>query len=509
MPDKWEKYAEDVTPQQAGGDKWEKYAEINPTAQISAGPGLATRILRPVGEAIEGVGSSLWQTGLGGYGLLRKAGLPLPPAEEVLPSIRERTATPPTTAGKVGEFLGTAGQFLIPGAAVGRGVKAVEAATAGTKLSRLAPIAARTLGEAASAGGVEAVRSGGDIKKAAEAAALGGAAGGVAAAAAPIGKVVIRALTDLWGRATGAGGEALRVGASTARKEYVDAMRSKITETRIVQDVRDAVQSIAEKRAAAYQSAFGNLDQTIGLDLGPARTEAVNQLGNWGVRVGKLGLDFSGSKVVSKSEQKLMRQALQDVTSWADRSPAGLDTLKQRIYAYADSASPQTQPFFNRLGESIRKNLQDNVPGYKELTKEYAEASEVLTTVRKELSVGSKNPGDTLRKLQYAFNQNNAFRGIVLDMLDAAAGTHLKEELAGYSLKGLTARGLAGTAESLGILYHPAMLARTLTFGSPRVVGETMALISKLRRATPSLPWTPVVPAAVSSPGPGLPSPPQ
>ncbi len=122
------------------------------------------------------IASGAAHTGLGAYGILKKgakfAGLgDLPEAPESV----KRFAS--------GEDLGTVGkairggeqlaEFALPGGVVTKGVKAV------SKLGKIAQVGARALGEAASAGGVAGVQSGGDIETAAHSALWAGAASGL------------------------------------------------------------------------------------------------------------------------------------------------------------------------------------------------------------------------------------------------------------------------------------------------------------------------------------------
>jgi hypothetical protein len=224
--------------------------------------------------------------------------------------------------------------------------------------------------------------------------------------------------------------------------------------------------------------------------LNPASVdqELTKQLAAYKVNMlGRNRSAFAGSPIVNKEDQSLMMRAVGDVKGWKNFTPAGLDTLKQRLTGYASDASGQAQPFFYRIAAAAKDELNTNVPGYQALTKDYEDASELLKTVRKELSADHPNPGTTFRKLSYALNQHNEFRKVLLEDLDRAAGTDVSGQIAGYHLRQLVPRGLAGVGAGLAAAYEHdprALLAGAI--GSPRVAGELMSLVSSMRKYTPN-----------------------
>jgi hypothetical protein len=308
-----------------------------------------------------------------------------------------------------------------------------------------------------------------------------------------VSKPIIKSLSDWWGKATGAGGEALRTGANAvtpaARKAYMDALRNKTSETQIVNDLKGALNNVTTKRASDYKSAVGKLNQGIQTDIAPAQKNFVNQMLNYGIGVkrGTGALDFSRSTLTNAGDRKLVVNLSKDLQGWRDLSPNSMDTLKQRVYSYANDASPQAAPLFYRVGEQIKNELESKVPGYKELTGDYAKASDLIKQVQSELSTNNQNPGVTIRKLSNALNQNNDYRRVLLEALDHAAGSHLKESIAGNSMKGFVPRGIQGTMAStplaLGLYLHNPELMGAAAFSSPRVAGEMMGAISALKRS--------------------------
>jgi hypothetical protein len=167
------------------------------------------------------------------------------------------------------------------------------------------------------------------------------------------------------------------------------------------------------------------------------------------------------------------------------------------VHDYAGAADPRVAPFFNRLGESLRDNLNEHVPGYEALTSEYAKASDLLSELRRELSAGTeygkaKAPGTIIRKLSYALNQNNDYRKVMLEALDAAAGSNMKQDVAGYSSRSWTPRGLQSVLASspfalaAAFSHNPASVIPVAALSSPRVAASIIALISSMSRGIPT-----------------------
>jgi len=180
-------------------------------------------------------------------------------------------------------------------------------------------------------------------------------------------------------------------------------------------------------------------------------------------------------------------------------SPSGVDTLKQMIYDYAGSADPRVAPFFYSLGDSVRSTLESSVPGYGEMTANYARTSDTLKNVMQELGAGmeygkAKNPGGMVRRLSYALNQHNDYRQLMVEALDEAAQGNLKQDLAGYASRKWQPRGLQGvvatTPLALGALLHnPATAAGAIpamALSSPRVSANIIALLAAMNRWVPA-----------------------
>jgi hypothetical protein len=99
------------------------------------------------------------------------------------PDVQQAMQTPPSTAGKVGKFGEQAAEFLLPSGIIGKGAKAIEAATAGMRAAKALNLGARMGLEAASAAGVTGLQTGGDPEAMRQAALTAGVTTGALGAA--------------------------------------------------------------------------------------------------------------------------------------------------------------------------------------------------------------------------------------------------------------------------------------------------------------------------------------
>lgn len=431
-------------------------------------------------------------------------------------------APPPTTAGTLGSLATDVGAFAFP-------TKITGALPTGSRL--LSPeMALQAAKEGAGAASVEAVRSGGDVDKMATTGLVGAAAPVVSKLASN----TLRGLSQWLGSSTRAGETGIQRAATTAESRFKSAMANRTTEMEIAQDVKDAVGKVAQGRIDRYRSSFPEVEQNYAASLSqggkplskdPINKEFIQQATNFGASMfaGKKLYGLKGKVLHSQGDTfwrahpddlKLLQDTFSNIQAHSDLSPRGLDDLKQYVYAQAQRATTgKAQAFLNRVGSAATNELNQKVPGYRALTADYAKTKQLEDMISSELSVQNQNPGVMIRKLSYALNQNNDYRKYLLEALDKEAGTHLVDTLAGYSLRSTLPRGLSGALTSslpgalavgAGFTHHPILATGLALMSSPRAVGETLAMISALRRtpevnAMMKFPARTLLPAAVSS----------
>jgi len=297
-----------------------------------------------------------------------------------------------------------------------------------------------------------------------------------------------------FGRAFQAGRDQGRAGAPTARStNFVEQMRGAPPEQAISM-AENAVAKLQKEASDAYRSGMIDVsnDKTI-LDF-----DGIDQT-----------LDDLASRAYYKGEVKDPRAASvynemkAIVDDWRGLDPAefhtpeGMDALKQRLGDVADNAAVQNDRkaagIARGVYQSVKQAIADQVPTYAATMKNYSDASEVLSQVRKTFSMNPNAQVDTqLRKLQSVLrnnaNTNYGYRQTLADLLDSRTQGQLMDTLSAQSINSWTPRGVmnvpAGSAAAGGIggvlassipnapmMLDPTLLA-TLPLFSPRAMGE-------------------------------------
>jgi hypothetical protein len=424
------------------------------------------------------------------------------------PAVKSFLTPPPGLASGIGQFATTAAEFMLPGGLPLKGATKIAALTANAPklVSKLAPPVARIAGEGATAAVVETARTGGDIEQAKQAGILGAAVpAGLTAA-----KLPLKLVKEVLGKSTSAGAEALQVAATTASSKYKDAMRGGIAATEIVDDMLASIRTLRGTRKAEYDARMLALDPTFThakLPVSSAFDDALVEF-EIGIKPGSAHgvpptLDFSQSPLrtsLNEADVSHINEAFVEMQRLPNMvSTKALNTFKKIIYDFAEASSGKVAPLFNQIGSGVKSEL-DKAPGFSAVNNAYEAASARIKRFETEFSLHSKdtNYGSVIRKLSYAFNQNNDYRKMLIEIVDQAAPGELKEAIAGYAMRNFLPRGLQGIAlSSLPLMGSAAFANPALLWGlllsSPRAMGETLALLSTLKRSSPNL--APLAPA--------------
>ena len=326
-----------------------------------------------------------------------------------------------------------------------------------------------------------------------------GATGIAGMAARPVAKITEAGL----GATTGAGSEAINIALTRNTKAFTEAMRGKVEDLDIVRDARSALQDLRNRRGQEYRSRLDELRQSeVQVDLTSVRNTTKRVLEDFRAKRSKKttpdptpenpvpesaggGIDFS-SAAVGRQGQKDIAQVVDLIDGWTDTSALGVDALKRRLDDFY-SESGQARAFVNTLKGEVRQALDSSVPGYKQMTRDYAAATEVIELIDKELSLGQQT-GTAVRKLANALNQNSTYRQTVIEALDNAAGGELLGKVAGSSFQGMAPRGIMRPLSAGHLIWSlgTGNLAAIpgLAFASPRMMGEALTAISALKRGT-------------------------
>jgi len=315
-----------------------------------------------------------------------------------------------------------------------------------------------------------------------------------------VGKIAAETL----GKTTGAGEFAIKEAFSNpsvmkfARQAGIDGVEN--LQEKALSDSFDSLRTIKNNRANSYISKLNEikLDKTSQDEIVNSVGERLKDL----VSPDKFNIDIiptpSGAKVdFSKSTlidgQAAVNKAINDLATWNDYTPAGLDVLKKRLGDYTSQVPFRTpaKAFLTDIKVTLTKELENKVPKYKEMTNGYREASELIDEIEKGLSLKDKVSQDTaIRKLMSTMRQNNEFRKDLLSTLENIGGKDITGQIAGSTLASFTPRGLSGAVMGPAIggfsvysLINPATLPTVLMYlaaSSPRLVGEFVSLLGKI-----------------------------
>jgi len=313
-----------------------------------------------------------------------------------------------------------------------------------------------------------------------------------------------RVVGESAGLTTGAGYGAIKEAFRNPSPEFIQALRGKIPVENIVTDAREALQTIREQRSAEYLNSYQKVWQKTGKveqNLAPIAKQLEKQLDNFNVRViknledGKLNFDFSRSTISDGIEANRVKEVVEAVYDWGsqqgDSTVIGLDILKRKLDDFY-SPSRQANAFIQPIKQSVR-NILERVPEYKNMTREYAQMSDVINEVERGLSLGTRAATDTtLKKLTSVLRDNNEFRKVMVEQLQKYSDSDLKGQIAGAALGQVAPRGLMRTVVGGGLLgasslmLSPAFLA-SLPLASPRVIGELVRALGLTNKQSQEL----------------------
>lgn len=424
-------------------------------------------------------------------------------AEELIPEKFVTPTTPAMKAGFIGEQIA---EFFIPGALPEKlGLAAISKIEKGGKLIKGAvKLGTKAITEAGLAGGQTALQKG----KIDEEVKISAIAGGIIPPVLKVGGLTIKGagkgIAEVLGKATGASADAIYQTFKDSRTiKFAREAGQNIEQFQdnLLNDVKNGLNRLKQTRAAQYLSRLEliktgkeNLDD-ISRTL---RNKTVELMKGFDITI-KQQTDELGKKLnvidVSKSTliegANIVERALNDVMSWTDNTAGGLDKLKQRLSIYADqltgAGKDRARAFVLGLKDTLRSSLEKNVKGYKEMTRSYHEASDLIDTIVHAFSLKNPKAKETaIKKIMTALRQNNETRKELLNIL----GDDLISKVAGAQLSPLAPRGLAGTLGGItggaGIVtafLKPQTIPLILTsamLSSPRIVAELVNILGKI-----------------------------
>jgi hypothetical protein len=312
------------------------------------------------------------------------------------------------------------------------------------------------------------------------------------------GKALMGKLT---GTGTGATTEAVEAGKS-ATESFTKAMRGEISGEQIVDSAQSALNAVKDQRRTAYQAGLKQLEGKRSIDISPVRRKMGEMLKKQGLRYnadGELESIYSNSSL-TKADLAKVQEMSDTVFRWGktsgDRTPMGVDTLKRYLDNFYSDTSAIRQITATMRAE-VSGVIKKNIPEYAEMTKGYAEVTEIIKDfeaglmLRKQGMSGRVTADKTLRRLTSAMKDNNELRLDLLRVLGSKGSVDdLVGQVAGHSMSSPFPRGLAG--ETPFLIGEVAMAYKllnpqwwpVLALSSPRVAGEFLRVIGKVSAKT-------------------------
>jgi len=304
--------------------------------------------------------------------------------------------------------------------------------------------------------------------------------------AGKLGKQVVGKLT---GAGPGAVAEAVKGG-----EAFTSAMRGKTTGEEIVNNAKDALQVIKDKRAATYQTQLQGIQGGNDIDITPIQMKLVDLMKRFGVRIeADTSLNMTRT-ALGRSGNKDVEEIVQRIRGWGqqpgDKTAVGLDTLKRQLDDFY-SESSNARAFVASLRNEVKKTIVNSVPEYATMTKDYAEATNLIKDMesglmlRKQGMSGRVVADQTLRRLMSSMRDNFQLRKELLDVLGNQGGQDLSGQVAGYTMSSYLPLGLAGVAPSMAgtaamLKYINPKFLPLFTASSPRLMGEFLRFLGKV-----------------------------
>lgn len=337
-----------------------------------------------------------------------------------------------------------------------------------------------------------------------------------------VGKAALPLLGRIGGAGTGAVDTALRSGKNikgfglNPQTDFARAVRGEVSGEEIVDVVRGSLGQLQARRGAEYAKALSALPEVNVQAMGKVKnqiggllkryrverlpggevnfrhsplspkgakdvTEIVNLVDGWGNHGADIrALTNELPKVARDEERVVIQGQIQKLVEEQkfEESVLGMDVLKRKLDNFYSESSDARQ-FVTALRNEVGNGITTAVPQYGEMTKKYAEATNMLNDIRRATGTrGNQNmtgrtaANATLTKLSDMMKKDVDFRRDLLGVLsEGSGGGDIQELIAGNLMsKYLPGSNLVLLGEGYAVLNHinPETLA-VLAVSSPRV----------------------------------------
>lgn len=270
-----------------------------------------------------------------------------------------------------------------------------------------------------------------------------------------------------------------------------------------------AAGAIETKRNAAFASGLKKLETQLKgqpIDPTPFNESLKKSLQRFDVidAAGKLNPE---SVISDPRELSAIKQILERMKAQKNLTPEGWWKLKRFVdNKYAPTASGEYQSLITDISSGLRDEMVKNVKGFDKLLSGYEAESTLLGFLKKELGVSGRargvqigeggdllvqeNTKRVINALKRTMQDNQPLASELLKEMERVGGKSINDDLVGMyfaewlppklqSILGLGAGSLLGVTAGLGTAASAAPLA---AFASPRIVGESSALVGQVTR---------------------------
>lgn len=332
------------------------------------------------------------------------------------------------------------------------------------------------------------------VANAGKVATTGAVVGGAIPVAVEGVKAAGRALADVAGQASGAGGESLKRAYDAGTRNsatFKNAMRGQSGVYDVVEDVDNAVRSLEQARSEAFRKALpkdGNfmLPEKAVQD---AYKNAVGQIS--GITA---GVDDTAAKALNQVD-KLLKNVKYNGGLTFNNAMEAKKAIDGIIEPLSRSGEKNAVRILKPIQNALKDTMVEAVPEYSKALRDFSKSSQVIDALKSAFT--SKDPTTELRKIQGITRQSVAAAqggkqelGKILDkvsggkILDAVAGGQTTQLVPRDPLR--AAAGI-GTALSTSALNANPVGVLTLPAFSPRLSGE---IAFALGRGASKLPET-------------------
>lgn len=262
--------------------------------------------------------------------------------------------------------------------------------------------------------------------------------------------------------------------------EFQSALRWQTTPQNILSNAQEWMQAIKNDRATAYWADYAKLqaNKTPIIIDDVVKNFTKSLIDEYKIRVSKNWLDFSQSKITGGTSQSQIESMYKDLINWKDKTPEGLDILKQRLQDYYRWTPDSSK--WDRLStiasNAVKSKISENVPEYANMTATYEKLTNDIRDITKTLSLWDKTQAQTaITKLSSVLRDNFSARQDMVKLIEQYSGKNLQWQIAWASLNPLAAKWLAWVITGGGVIFwqlaNPAFWW-WLALASPRLIWE-------------------------------------